>query len=201
MIPPSATDRHMDRAACTKTGRSWGVQPLGEGYPVDVKADNGSPLTGSRAPIFTLPRTRYQAFSLRDTQGYPTILVFYPGDWEPVSAEQLRLYQEYLPALGRFNASLVGISVDSVWSHAAFGKELGLSFPLLSDSRPKGHVSRAYDVYREAEDRSDRALFVIDPEGVVRWSRTFPFNLNPGIDGILRALQTPDRGTAALEAS
>lgn len=148
-----------------------------------------SPLTDAQAPSFTLPRTRYQALSLDDVRGRPAILAFYPGDWEPVSSEQLRMYQEYLAELRNFDAALIAISVDSIWSHAAFVRALGLSFPLLSDFNPKGHVSCAYQVYSDEEGRSARALFVVDPDGVVRWSRAFPINLNPGIEGTLSALE------------
>jgi peroxiredoxin len=148
------------------------------------------PLPGTRAPAFTLPRTHYESFSLPDVQGQPAVLVFYPGDWEPVSRQQLALYQQYLPELHRFGATLIGISVDSVWSHVAFGRALELSFPLLSDFHPKGEVSRAYRVYREDEGRSGRAVFVLDAAGTVGWSRTYPTNLNPGVDGILTALET-----------
>jgi len=79
-----------------------------------------------------------------------------------------------------------------------------LTFPLLSDFHPKGDVSRAYVIYREEEGRSGRTVFVLDGAGMVRWSRVYPTNLNPGIDGILTALETmqskeatetrPDRG-------
>ena len=155
-----------------------------------MNKDGSSLPTGTPAPDFTLPRTGYQAFALHDVRGRPAILVFYPGDWEPVSGEQLRLYQEYLPELQQFDAALVGISVDSVWSHSAFGKALGLSFPLLSDFQPMGRVSRAYKVYREADGRSNRALFVLDPAGVVRWSRSYPTNLHPRVHGIVSALET-----------
>jgi alkyl hydroperoxide reductase subunit AhpC len=127
---------------------------------------------------------------LADIQGHPAILVFYPGDWEPVTRQQLVLYQECLPELYRFGAALIGISVDSIWSHTAFGRALELTFPLLSDFHPKGEVSRSYGVYREDEGRSVRAVFVLDGAGMVRRSRVYPTNLNPGIDGILTALET-----------
>ena len=140
--------------------------------------------------MFRLPRTRYQVFSLDDLRGYLAILAFYPGDWDPVSAEQLRLYQEYLPELHRRGAVLVAISVDSVWSHQAFAQALGLGYPLLSDFQPKGLVARAYHVYREDEGRSDRALFVVDPAGRIKWQRTVPTNLNPGVEGVLRAIES-----------
>ena len=147
------------------------------------------PLSGTRAPDFSLPRTRYESYSLADVHGHPVILVFYPGDWEPVSREQLALYQECLPELHHFGAGLIGISVDSVWSHIASGRAHDLTFPLLSDFHPKGAVSRAYGVYLEDEGRSGRALFVLDASGMVCWSRTYPHNLNPGVDGILTALE------------
>jgi peroxiredoxin len=147
-------------------------------------------LPGTRAPEFSLPRTGFESFSLPDVHGQPAVLAFYPGDWEPVSQQQLVHFQECLPELHRFGATLIGISVDSVWSHMAFRRALDLTFPLLSDFHPKGQVSRAYGVYREEEGRSGRALFVLDAEGAIRWSRGYPTNLNPGIDGMLTALET-----------
>jgi len=147
-----------------------------------------SPLSvGKRAPDFTLPRSAFQRLSLSDLSG-PVVLVFYPGDWDPVSTDQLLTYEEHLPELSRFNASLLAISTDSVWSHVAYGRALNLGFPLLSDSRPKAAVSRAYGVYDEDVDRTRRALFVADESRTIRWSRVWPDNLNPGIAGILKIL-------------
>jgi peroxiredoxin len=164
-----------------------------------MRDEASAPLTGDQAPEFTLPRSAYQAFSLSDVRGRPAVLVFYPGDWEPVSSQQLYLYEEYLPELDRFGAALVGISVDSVWSHLAYARELGLSFPLLSDFRPRGKVAHAYRVYLPEEARSSRALFVIDPEGAVRWSRVVPTNLNPGVEGMLSALTSLDGRVKPVE--
>ena len=154
-----------------------------------MNADGISALIGKPAPDFTLPRTLHTSFALRDVQGRPAIIVFYPGDWDPVSSEQLSLYKEHLPELQRFEATLIAISVDSVWSHEAFGRSLGLSYPLLSDFQPKGQVSRAYQVYSGADGRSGRALFVLDRAGVIRWSRCVPASLNPGVSGALSALE------------
>ena len=160
-----------------------------------MNIDIAAPLIGSPAPDFTLPRNLYQDFFLRNLRG-SGVLVFYPGDWEPVSAEQLYWYQTLLPRLRPFDATLVAISVDSIWSHQAFSAALGLTFPLLSDSRPKGRVSRAYGMYDEREDRSERGLFVIDAEGMVRWSRLTPANLDPGPEGFLTALASLDGARA-----
>jgi peroxiredoxin len=145
---------------------------------------------GTEAPEFELPSTPDQTVSLADLRGRPLILAFYPEDWSPVCSDQLALYQELLPEFQRFDAELVGISVDGIWSHLAFAKDRNLHFPLLADFEPKGEVSRAYRVYRADEGTSERALYVIDPDGIVRWSYVSPIGVNPGADGILRALES-----------
>ncbi len=145
---------------------------------------------GTEAPEFELPSTPDQTVSLADFRGRPLILAFYPEDWSPVCSDQLALYQELLPEFQRFDAELVGISVDGIWSHLAFAKDRNLHFPLLADFEPKGEVSRAYRVYRADEGTSERALYVIDPDGIVRWSYVSPIGVNPGADGILRALES-----------
>jgi peroxiredoxin len=144
---------------------------------------------GSEAPDFELPATPDQTLSLADFRGRPLILAFYPEDWSPVCSDQMALYQELLPEFRRFNAELVGISVDGIWCHLAFAKDRNLHFPLLADFEPKGGVARAYGVYREKEGTSERALYVIDGDGIVRWSYVSPVGINPGADGILRALE------------
>jgi len=73
--------------------------------------------------------------------------------------------------------------------HAAFARDRKLRFPLLADFEPKGAVARRYGVYRDADGTSERALFVIDADGVVRWSYVSPIDVNPGADGILAALE------------
>ena len=123
------------------------------------------------------------------------ILAFYPADWSPVCTDQMALYQEVLPEFQRYGAQLFGVSVDGVWCHRAFAKSRNLRFPLLSDFEPKGEVSRAYGAYRDGDGTSERALFVIDPDGVVRWSYLSPVGVNPGADGILRALDDLTAGT------
>ena len=106
-----------------------------------------------------------------------------------MSAEQLATLQQCLPELERLGAALVGLSVDGVWSHLAFARAHGLSFPLLADAEPKGLVARAYGVYRAREGVSERALFVLDAAGVIRWREVVPPSVDPGADGILTALE------------
>src|SRR6059036_897881 len=120
---------------------------------------------GAEAPDFELPSTPDQKVALSDFRGQPVILAFYPEDWSPVCSDQMALYQEVLPDFHKFNAELLGISVDGIWSHLAFGKDRNLHFPLLADFEPKGEVARAYEVYRDRGGTSERALFVIDGDG------------------------------------
>ncbi len=143
---------------------------------------------GTKAPDFELPSTPDQTVSLAEFRGQPVILAFYPEDWSPVCSDQLALYQELLPEFRKFDAELVGISVDGIWSHLAFAKDRNLHFPLLADFEPKGEVARTYRVYRSNEGTSERALYVIDGDGIVQWSYVSPVGINPGADGILRAL-------------
>jgi peroxiredoxin len=158
------------------------------GTIVDERATPLPP--GTKAPDFTLPSTPDQKLSLSDFRGRPVILVFYPEDWSPVCSDELALYQELLPEFQTYDAVLLGISVDGVWSHLAFSRDRNLHFPLLADFEPKGEVSRTYQVYRAQDGTSERALYVIDPDGVVSWSFVSPVGMNPGADGILRALES-----------
>jgi peroxiredoxin len=144
---------------------------------------------GTEAPDFELPSTPDQKVSLSEFRGRPVILAFYPEDWSPVCSDQMGLYQAVLPEFQKLGAELVGISVDGIWSHLAFAKDRNLHFPLLSDFEPKGEVARTYQVYRAKEGTSERALFVIDSHGIVAWSHVSPVGVNPGADGILRALE------------
>jgi peroxiredoxin len=145
---------------------------------------------GVRAPDFSLSATPDQKVSLSDFRGRPVVLVFYPADWSPVCSDQLGLYNELKAEFSEFQAQVIGISVDGVWCHLAFSKDRKLRFPLLADFEPKGAVARQYGVYRKKEGESERALFVIDTEGVVRWSYVSPVGVNPGADGILKALES-----------
>jgi peroxiredoxin len=150
---------------------------------------------GTPAPPFTLPVTPDQSVSLSDFRGQPVVIAFYPNDWSPVCGDQMALYNEILAEFHRHHATLLGISVDSAWCHGAFAAARKLHFPLLADFEPKGAVSRAYGAFRASEGVSERALFVIDEDGVIRWSYVSPVGVNPGADGILAALEAlPDQG-------
>jgi peroxiredoxin len=145
---------------------------------------------GTPAPDFTLHTTPDQTVTLSEFRGQPVILVYYPADWSPVCGDQVTLYNEIMPEFRRYHAELLGISVDGVWCHIAFAHDRKLQFPLLSDFEPKGEVAKTYGVYRDHDGTSERALFVLDADGVIRWSYVSPIGVNPGADGILAALES-----------
>jgi peroxiredoxin len=154
---------------------------------------------GQAARDFSLNSTPDQKVSLSQLRGHPVVLVFYPADWSPVCGDQVSLYNEMLSEFSSHGAQIVGISVDGPWCHAAFARDRKLRFPLLSDFEPKGEVARDYGVYDAQGGTSERALFVIDAGGIVRWSYVSPIGINPGADGILEALEKlpHEKGAAA----
>jgi peroxiredoxin len=144
---------------------------------------------GTKAPDFKLKKSPDATLTLSELRGRPVILAFYPADWSPVCGDELALFNEVLPEFQRYDAQLVGISVDGVWCHMAYAKARNLDFPLLADFEPKGEVSRKYGAYRPEDGFSERALFVVDGDGVIRWSYLSEVGQNPGADGILSALE------------
>jgi peroxiredoxin len=148
--------------------------------------------TGTIAPDFKLYSTPDQQLELSELRNKKVILAFYPADWSPVCDDQMSLYNEMGKYFARHNAQLIGISVDSKWSHMAFSEHNKFHFPLLSDFEPKGKVARSYGVYDEKTGECRRALYVIDEEGIISWSYLSPVGINPGAEGILNALEELD---------
>lgn len=143
---------------------------------------------GTPAPDFSLPSDLDGGrIALADFRGRPVVLLFYPADWSPVCGDQVVELNGALDEIERRDAQLLGISVDSRWSHAAYAAARGLRFPLLADFEPKGAVARAYGVYRPDDGNSTRALFVVDADGVICWRVVDPW-VNPGVEEVLDAL-------------
>jgi peroxiredoxin len=145
---------------------------------------------GTPAPEFSLRNQDGKKVTLESLRGQTTVLVFYPSDFSPVCTDQLNVYQEVLGELEAAGARLIGVSVDSAWTHNAFQRHLGVTIPLLADFHPKGAVSRAFGVYNEKYGVSARALVMIGPDLEVKWSYTSPSPLEiPGANLIFDALE------------
>jgi peroxiredoxin len=125
------------------------------------------------------------------------VLVFYPLDWSPACSDQLSLYQSELSEFERAGAQLIGISVDSLYSHGAWAAVRGLTFPLLADFHPKGQVARLYGVMRDSDGFSERALYVIDARGTIRYKHISPrLNHIPDIYELFDQLKQLELSTA-----
>jgi peroxiredoxin len=148
--------------------------------------------TGTMAPGFELFSTPDQKIKLSALRGRKVILAFYPADWSPVCGDQMNLYNETLSFFTRHNAQLLGISVDSKWSHLAFSEHNKFHYPLLADFEPKGAVAKLYQAYDGNAGECQRALYVLDENGIIQWSYLSPVGINPGADGILNALEALD---------
>ena len=145
---------------------------------------------GTPAPDFTLPDQDGNEVSLESLKGTRFVLVFYPSDFSPVCTDQLNVYQEVLGELRNRGVELIGISVDSAWTHQAFRRHLGVDIPLLADFHPKGAVSQAYGVYTDKYGVAKRALVMVWTDGTVEWSFKSPSPLEiPGANLIFDALE------------
>ena len=147
---------------------------------------------GTTATDFALYATPDQEIGLKEFRGRRVILAFYPADWSPVCGDQMALLNESLAFFHRHNADLIGISVDGKWCHRSFSEDRNLHFPLLADFEPKGEVAKRYMAYDNASGECKRILYIIDETGIIRWNYHSPTGINPGVDGILDALETMD---------
>ncbi len=164
----------------------WKGAPAMEGEAVA----EGLPI-GAEAPDFELPDSSGERIRLTDFRGRTVVLVFYPLDWSPGCSQQLDLYQQEIEEFERRGAQILAVSVDSVYSHGAWAAVRGISFPLLADFHPKGEVSRRYGVWREGDGFSERALYVIDPQGRIAWAHVSPYVHH--IPDIYELLEAVDR--------
>jgi peroxiredoxin len=142
--------------------------------PMEGRAENDPLREGTAAPDFVLLDDRANRIRLADFKGRSVVLVFYPLDWSPTCSDQLSLYQSEMGEFERLDTELVGISVDSIYSHGAWAAVRGIKFRLLADFHPKGEVARRYNVWREQDGFSERALYVVDRGGIIRYGHVSP---------------------------
>lgn len=143
---------------------------------------------GEPAPDFSLVGTDNEEISLGQLKGAKNVvLLFYPMDFSPVCSLQLPGYQARKAEFDSRDTAIFGISTDSKWSHKAFSEQLGLEFPLLSDYGRK--VSDAYGVLRP-EGFTNRAVFVIDKEGVIRYIDVTMPGEQPDQNEVMKVLET-----------
>jgi peroxiredoxin len=144
---------------------------------------------GTPAPDFALPDASGGLVRLSDFRGTPVALVFYPLDWSPGCSVQLELYQQEYEEFASRGFQLLAVSVDSIYSHGAWAAVRGIRYPLLSDFQPRGETARMYRVWREDDGHSERAVYLIDRDGVIRWASVSPrLKQLPDFDELLAAM-------------
>jgi peroxiredoxin len=143
---------------------------------------------GDKAPDFELPGTTGKKIKLSDQlSNGPVVLLFYPLDWSPVCTKELCTLQDGFTEFEELGATILAISIDSIFSHQAWAEKLGINFPLLSDFNRE--VIRSYGVIHEEimglKGIAKRSVFILDREGTVRyrWVSEDPSQL-PNMDEV-----------------
>ena len=146
---------------------------------------------GDKAPEFTLTDVNQARVSLSDYRGAKNVLlVFYPLAYSPVCSAQIPGYQKIYSTFDEADTEVIAISIDSVFTHKAWADSLGgISYPLLSDFWPHGAVGSKFGVFREKDGFSDRALFLIDKEGIIQYVDVVDAKEIPEIEPVIDLIQ------------
>ena len=134
---------------------------------------------GTDAPEFELPSSELttegrpgKKIKLSDYRGKKNVvLAFYPLDFSPTCSTEHGCLRDDLPQLEAANAQVLGVSVDSAWTHQAFAKQMGIKYPLLADFHPKGSVAEKYGLYEADKGITSRATVIVDKNGKVAWTQ------------------------------
>jgi len=146
---------------------------------------------GSIAPDFVLQDQNRTAVSLSDLKGKKVVLSFHPLAWTRVCKLQMQDLEKSKERLDKLGAVALGFSVDSVPCKRAWAKDIGVeATSLLADFWPHGGVANAYGIFREADGFSERAVLILDGEGVIRFRKVYPIGELPDIEEVLRAVES-----------
>jgi mycoredoxin-dependent peroxiredoxin len=144
---------------------------------------------GSPAPEFSLKDQDQKDVNLSDYRGKKrVVLVFYPLDWSPVCTREHACFVNDMKQFEQLDAQVLGLSVDSVWSHKAYADKMGIHYPLLADFYPRGAVGEKYGVYLADKGITGRAIYIIDREGRVAWQKNYEIPVVPDIGEVSKAL-------------
>jgi peroxiredoxin len=144
---------------------------------------------GSPAPEFSLKDQSQKEVKLSDFRGKKrVVLVFYPLDWSPVCTNEHVCFVNGMKQFEQLDAQVLGLSVDSVWSHKAYAEKMGIGYPLLADFNPRGAVAAKFGVYLEDKGITGRAISIIDRDGKIAWHKDYDIPVVPDIEEVARAL-------------
>ncbi len=143
---------------------------------------------GQPAPEFTLKDQDQKDVKLSDYRGKNVVILFYPLDWSPVCTDEHACFMSSIGKFNQVNAQVLGLSVDSHWSHKAFAEKMGVSYPLLADFHPRGAVADKFGIYHPDKGITGRAIVIVDKDGKVAWARNYGFGEAPKFTEVAEAL-------------
>jgi len=143
---------------------------------------------GQPAPDFALKDQSQKDVKLSDYRGKNVVLVFYPLDWSPVCTNEHACFVNDMKQFEQLNAQVLGLSVDSVWSHKAFAEKMGIHYPLLADFQPRGAVAEKFGVYLADKGITGRAVVIINKDGKVSWIKNYDIPVVPDVKEVSQAL-------------
>src|ERR1039458_5075640 len=148
-----------------------------------------SPNIGAPAPEFTLKDQDQKEVKLSDFRGKKrVVLVFYPLDWSPTCTKEHACLVNDMKQFDQLEAQVLGVSVDSVWSHKAFAEKMGIQYPLLADFQPRGAMGEKYGVYLADKGITGRAIAIVDRGGKVAWFKNYDIPTVPDMKEVAEAL-------------
>jgi peroxiredoxin len=144
---------------------------------------------GAAAPDFTLKDQNQKEVKLSDFQGKKNVvIVFYPLDWSPVCTNEHACFVNGMKDFEKLDAQVLGISVDSYWSHKAFAEKMGIHYPLLADFQPRGAVGDKFGVFMADKGITGRAIAIVDRGGKIAWFKNYDIPVVPDMKEVSDAL-------------
>jgi peroxiredoxin len=152
---------------------------------------------GQVAPDFTLPNQDKKEVKLSDFAGKKNVvMVWYPLDWSPTCTNEHQCFVNEMRAFETLDAEVLGVSVDSVWSHKAYAEKMGIKYSLLADFHPKGAMSEKYGLYLADKGITGRAIAIVNKSGKVAWFKNYDIPVVPDLKEVAAALQQVKTATA-----
>ena len=152
---------------------------------------------GQAGPDFSLKNQSQKDVKLSDFAGKKNVvLMFYPLDWSPTCTDEHVCFVNEMKSFETLDAEVLGVSVDSVWSHKAYAEKMGIHYSLLADFQPRGAVGEKYGVYLADKGITGRSIFIIDKQGKVAWVKNYDLPVVPDLKEVSTALQQVKTATA-----
>jgi len=144
---------------------------------------------GAAAPDFVLKDQSQKEVKLSDFAGKKNVvLVFYPLDWSPVCTNEHACFVNDMKDFQKLDAEVLGVSVDSVWSHKAYAEKMGIQYSLLADFHPRGAMADKFGLYLAEKGITGRAIVIINKAGKVAWVKNYDIPALPDLKEVAAAL-------------